>query len=162
MIVFDLKCEGQGHVFEAWFGSSADYADQKARGLLACPLCGDTRIGKALMAPAVAAKGNQRREIIPQQQSAAEAETAPVAAGPDEAKMRALVKALADAQKKVLEGSTWVGRGFAEQARAMHYGEQDKDSIHGEVAPVEAKALAEEGINVAQLPFPVIPPEAKN
>jgi hypothetical protein len=62
----------------------------------------------------------------------------------------------------VLEGSTWVGRGFAEQARAMHYGEQDKGSIHGEVAPAEAKALAEEGINVAQLPFPVIPPEAKN
>ena len=137
MIVFDLKCEGQGHVFEAWFGSSADYADQKERGLLACPLCGDTRVGKALMAPAVAA-------------------------GPDEAKMRALVEALADAQKKVLEGSTWVGRGFAEQARAMHYGEQDKGSIHGEVAPAEAKALAEEGINVAQLPFPVIPPEAKN
>ncbi len=44
----------------------------------------------------------------------------------------------------------------------MHYGEQDKGSIHGEVAPAEAKALAEEGINVAQLPFPVIPPEAKN
>jgi len=163
VIVFDLKCEGQGHVFEAWFGSSADYADQKARGLLACPLCGDTRIGKALMAPAVAAKGNQRREIVPPpQQPAGEADTAPVAAGPDEAKMRALVEALADAQKKVLEGSTWVGRGFAEQARAMHYGEQDKGSIHGEVAPAEAKALAEEGINVAQLPFPVIPPEAKN
>ena len=160
MIVFDLKCEGQGHVFEAWFGSSGDYADQKARGLLACPLCGDTRIDKALMTPAVAAKGNQRREIVPQQQSTAEA--APVAAGPDEAKMRALVEALADAQKKVLEGSTWVGRGFAEQARAMHYGEQDKGSIHGEVAPAEAKALVEEGINVAQLPFPVIPPEAKN
>ena len=154
MIVFDLKCEGQGHVFEAWFGSSADYADQKERGLLACPLCGDTRVGKALMAPAVAVRGKQR--------PAAEAETAPVAAGPDEAKMRALVEALADAQKKVLEGSTWVGRGFAEQARAMHYGEQDKGSIHGEVAPAEAKALAEEGINVAQLPFPVIPPEAKN
>jgi len=161
VIVFDLKCEGQGHVFEAWFGSSADYADQKERGRLAWPLCGDTRVGKALMAPAVAAKGNQRREIV-QQQPAAEAETAPVAAGPDEAKMRALVEALADAQKKVLEGSTWVGRGFAEQARAMHYGEQDKGSIHGEVAPAEAKALAEEGINVAQLPFPVIPPEAKN
>ena len=161
MIVFDLKCEGQGHVFEAWFGSSADFADQKDRGLLACPLCGDTRVGKALMAPAVAAKSNQRREIV-QQQPAAEAETAPVAAGPDEAKMRALVEALADAQKKVLEGSTWVGRGFAEQARAMHDGEQDKGSIHGEVAPAEAKALAEEGINVAQLPFPVIPPEAKN
>lgn len=160
MIVFDLKCAGQSHVFEAWFGSSADYEDQKARGLIACPLCGDTHIGKALMAPAVAAKGNRRSEIV--SPPPAGAETTPVAAAPDETKMRALVEALAEAQKKVLEGSTWVGRGFAEQARAMHYGEQDRGSIHGEVAPAEARALAEEGVPVAPLPFPVIPPEAKN
>jgi hypothetical protein len=80
----------------------------------------------------------------------------------DQAKMQALVEALGQAQKKALEGSTWVGRGFAEQARAMHYGEQDRASIHGEVAPAEAKALIAEGVEVAPLPFPVIPPQAKN
>lgn len=159
MIVFDLKCEGAGHVFEAWFGSSADYEDQKKRGLLACPMCGDTRIGKALMAPAIPAKGNRRVEAPP----AAPEQAAPVAISTgDEAKMRALIDALATAQKKALEGSTWVGRGFAEQARAMHYGEQDRSSIHGEVAPEEAKALFAEGVEVAPLPFPVVPPQAKN
>lgn len=157
MIVFDLKCEGQGHVFEAWFGSSNDYADQQARGLIACPLCGDACVMKAVMAPAVAAKGNSRA-VAPRP----EATTPVVANGGDEAKMRALVDALAQAQSKALEGSTWVGRGFAEQARAMHYGEQDRASIHGEVAPQEAKALIAEGVEVAPLPFPVIPPEAKN
>ncbi|EXS71435.1 DUF1178 family protein [Sphingobium sp. Ant17] len=157
MIVFDLKCEGQGHVFEAWFGSSDDYADQQARGLIACPLCGDARVMKAVMAPAVAAKGNSRAVM-----ASAEATIPVVANGGDEAKMRALVDALAKAQSKALEGSTWVGRGFAEQARAMHYGEQDRASIHGEVAPQEAKALIAEGVEVAPLPFPVIPPEAKN
>lgn len=159
MIVFDLKCEGAGHVFEAWFGSSTDYEDQKARGLLACPMCGDTRIGKALMAPAIPAKGNSRVEASPP----APEQTAPVPVSTgDEAKMRALIDALATAQKKALEGSTWVGRGFAEQARAMHYGEQDRSSIHGEVAPEEAKALFAEGVEVAPLPFPVVPPQAKN
>ncbi|HEX7740987.1 MAG TPA: DUF1178 family protein, partial [Sphingobium sp.] len=44
MIVFDLKCSDHGHVFEAWFGSTADYEDQGARGLIACPLCGDTNV----------------------------------------------------------------------------------------------------------------------
>ena len=156
MIVFDLKCEGQGHVFEAWFGSSNDYADQQARGLIACPLCGDARVMKAVMAPAVAAKGNSRA-VVPR----AEPTTPVVSNGGDEAKMRALVDMLAQAQSKALEGSTWVGRGFAEQARAMHYGEQDRSSIHGEVAPQEAKALIAEGVEVAPLPFPVIPPEAK-
>lgn len=159
MIVFDLKCERQGHVFEAWFGSSADYADQQARGLLNCPICGDAQVVKAVMAPAVAAKGNSRAVAVQD----APTPDAPVAiSAGDAAKMRAMVDALAQAQKKALEGSTWVGRGFAEQARAMHYGEQANSSIHGEVAPAEAKALMEEGVPVAPLPFPVIPPEAKN
>ena len=60
MIVFDLKCSA-AHVFEAWFGSSADYEAQAARGLVACPICGDTQTGKAVMAPAVAPKGNRSR-----------------------------------------------------------------------------------------------------
>ncbi|MCB4860824.1 DUF1178 family protein [Sphingobium sp. PNB] len=160
MIVFDLKCESQGHVFEAWFGSSADYEDQKARGLLACPLCGDGHVGKAVMAPAVAAKGNSRPETMPQIASSGDASIT-MGAG-EEAKMRELVLALAKAQQKALEDSTWVGRDFAEKARAMHYGEQDRTSIHGEVALSEARALIAEGVEVAPLPFPVIPPDAKN
>ena len=158
MIVFDLKCNAQGHVFEAWFGSSADYEDQMARGLLSCPLCGDMQVSKALMTPAVAPKGNSRAPVP--QQPAAEV-TAPAMVG-DEGRMRELVQALAQAQAKALEGSTWVGRDFAEQARAMHYGEQDRSTIHGEVAPEEARALIAEGVDVSPLPFPVVPPEAKN
>ena len=158
MIVFDLKCSGQGHVFEAWFGSSMDYEDQRERGLIACPMCGDTSVGKAVMAPAVAPKGNSRAVARRE-----EGEAAPVAANaPDPAKLHAMMEALHAAQAKALEGSTWVGRGFAEQARAMHYGEQDRASIHGEVAPAEAKALIEEGVEVAPLPFPVVPPHVKN
>ena len=158
MIVFDLKCGAQGHVFEAWFGSSADYEDQLARGLLSCPLCGDTQVTKALMAPAVGPKGNSRPAPVFQPGT----DEAPVAVTGDQGKLRELMQALAQAQTKVLEGSTWVGRNFAEQARAMHYGEQDRSSIHGEVAPEEARALISEGVEVAPLPFPVIPPEAMN
>jgi hypothetical protein len=158
VIVFDLKCRAHGHVFEAWFGSSGDYEDQAARGLLMCPLCGDPDISKALMAPAVAAKGNQRSAEPPP----AATPTAPVALAGDETRMREIIQSLAQAQAKVLEDSTWVGRSFAEQARAMHYGEKDRESIHGEVAPEEARALLSEGVEVAPLLFPVIPPEAKN
>ncbi len=156
MIVFDLKCGGQGHVFEAWFGSSADYEAQQARGLIACPVCGDAAVKKAVMAPAVAAKGN-RRAVAPRPDT-----PAPAASGVDMEKMQALVEAVAKAQQNLLAGSTWVGRDFADQARAMHYGEQDRASIHGEVAPAEAKALIAEGVEVAPLPLPVVPPHAKN
>lgn len=156
MIVFDLKCSGQGHVFEAWFGSSSDYDAQQARGLIACPICGDVSVMKAVMAPAVAAKGNQRPV------TSAPDKAAPAASGADMAKMQALVEAVAQAQQKLLADSTWVGRDFADQARAMHYGEQDRASIHGEVAPAEAKALIAEGVEVAPLPLPIVPPHAKN
>ena len=158
MIVFDLKCGG-GHVFEAWFGSSGDYADQRARGLVACPICGDDGIEKAAMAPAIPAKSNR----APSSVALPPPPTGAVTNQPPEAaQMQAMLQALAAAQTKALENSEWVGRAFADKARAMHYGEEAHSAIHGEVAPQEARALIEEGVEVAPLPLPVVPPEAKN
>jgi hypothetical protein len=50
MIVFTLRC-AHGHHFEEWFHSNADYDARKAAGEVPCPDCGDTHVGKALMAP---------------------------------------------------------------------------------------------------------------
>ncbi|MDR6853610.1 hypothetical protein J2Y54_003130 [Sphingomonas sp. BE123] len=145
MIVFDLKC-AHAHVFEAWFGSSADYDDQRARGLLSCPVCGDADIAKAVMAPNVAAKGNR-------------APATPAPATPDP---KALMAALAQVQAKLLEGSQWVGMSFADKARAMHLGEEPAAPIHGQTSLDEARALIEDGVPVAPLPLPVVPPEQRN
>lgn len=142
MIVFDLKCGG-GHVFEAWFGSSAAYDEQNAGGLVVCPLCGSGEIAKAAMAPSVGAKGNQGPAVPP-------------------AAMKAAMAALAAAQAKALEQSTWVGTAFAEKARSMHLGEAPVAQIHGQATADEAKALADEGVPVAPLPLPVVPPETCN
>jgi hypothetical protein len=145
MIVFDLKCGG-GHVFEAWFGSSADYESQRERALVACPVCGDSAIEKAVMAPNVAAKGNRRSDTSS-------------SAKPDP---KHLMAALAEAQAKMLEGSQWVGMAFADKARAMHLGDEAHVPIHGQASAEEAKALIEEGVAVAPLPLPVVPPEQRN
>lgn len=64
MIVFDLSC-ANGHVFEAWFGSTEDYDGQRKRGLVTCPICGASDVTKAVMAPNVAPKGNSRAETAP-------------------------------------------------------------------------------------------------
>jgi hypothetical protein len=69
---------------------------------------------------------------------------------------------MAEAQKKALDGSTWVGGAFANQARAMHEGEIDHAPIHGQASAEEARALVEDGVPVAPLPFPVAPPNARN
>ena len=146
MIVFDLSCGG-GHVFEAWFGSSAAYEQQREGGLLACPLCGDAEVEKAVMAPNVPAKGNRK---------------AATHSSPSAGEIKAALAALAKAQNDALASSTWVGRNFVSEARAMHEGEISHAPIHGEASLAEAKALIEDGVPVAPLPFPVTPPNARN
>lgn len=151
MIVFDLKC-AHAHVFEAWFKSSAAYEEQREGGMIACPMCGSTQVEKAVMAPNVGAKGNR-------------AVAAPAPAAKDEPPPEALKQALAamaDVQAKMLEGSEWVGMAFADRARAMHAGEEDKALIHGQATPQQARELIEEGVGVSLLPLPVVPPEARN
>jgi hypothetical protein len=143
VIIFDLKCATQGHVFEAWFGSSEDYEDQRARGLVACPLCGTMEIDKAPMAPHVGAKGNQAGAVPP-------------------AQVKAMLAAMAQAQKQMLETSEHVGPRFVQEARAIHLGEAEARAIHGEATAQQADALRDEGIPVAALPFPVLPPETEN
>lgn len=127
MIVFDLSCD-QGHRFEAWFGSSADYEAQQARGLVTCPACDSTSVSKAVMAPAVGAKGNSSR----------------AAANP------------ADVRRAVEENFDDVGRRFPEEARRraelMAEGGEAR-GCYGQATLKEAIALVEEGIPVAPLPF---------
>lgn len=143
MIVFDLRCD-TGHRFEAWFGSSADYDDQRARGLLACPLCDSHAVEKAVMAPAVAPKGNRRSE------TPAGTAAAMLPAHPDHA---ALAAKLAELKRAVESSCDWVGDRFAAEARAIHEGEAEARGIYGKATPDEVRALHEDGIEVAPLPF---------
>ncbi|WP_421991492.1 DUF1178 family protein [Qipengyuania sp.] len=153
MIVFDLSCS-EGHQFEGWFGSSDDFSEQKAAGLLSCPQCGCAQIGKAPMAPSVPAKGNAR--------TADRTKTTQMATGEMPAAVKQALETLAKAQAKALESSTWVGDKFAEKAREMHYGEADEAPIHGRATRDEAEDMVAEGIAVAPLLVPVAPPEELN
>jgi hypothetical protein len=150
MIVYDLSC-ADGHRFEGWFGSSADYAAQRERGLVACPQCGSGAIDKAPMAPAVPKKGNQRTET---KQS--------VAGGAIPAEMATALQKLAEMQAESLKFSTWVGGAFAEQSRAIHYGEREPEAIHGQASADQARELVEEGITIAPLLFPIAAPDELN
>ena len=154
MILFDLKCAADGHVFEAWFANSKAYDDQSRLALLMCPLCGGSDVGKALMAPNVAAKGNQRASNSSNQIMATTAE--PVEA------LKAMMVKIAAEQAKAIKDSTWVGRDFERQARAMDAGEIDQTGIHGQATPDQARAMMEDGLAVMPLLVPVIPPEEQN
>ena len=60
MKVLNLQC-GAAHAFEGWFGSEEDFQSQLARGLVECPLCGDSHITKGLTAPRLNLRSQQPR-----------------------------------------------------------------------------------------------------
>lgn len=155
MIVFDLECRDHGHRFEGWFGSSQDFAAQQDRGLVTCPRCGSPDVVKAPMAANLGRKGNQITAQAP-------VPPAPVAGGTLSPKVFELMQAMAQAQAEALKESRWVGEGFAETSRAIHYGEREAEVIHGYATAEEALELIEEGIEVMPLPFPVAPPSETN
>jgi hypothetical protein len=133
MIVFDLLCLDGGETFEAWFRSNADFDEQRQAGLVECPFCQSANIAKAPMAPSV----------------------------PRKPKYGPLARAAA-LQAELLKDSRWVGDEFAETARAIHDGEIEPEQVHGSATIEQAKALVDEGVPVAPLPFPVVPPSQVN
>jgi len=162
MIVFDLECRLGGHRFEGWFGSSEDFAHQQERGLVSCPQCGSADVVKAPMAPNLPRKGNQRSDVPALVPASAPAPSQAVSKGAMPPEAVKMMQALAKMQSEALKSSRFVGDNFAEDARAMHYGEAEVESIHGQTTIEEAQALLEEGIEVAPLPFPVAPPGKAN
>lgn len=152
MIVFDLQCQTLGHRFEGWFASSEDFAAQQVRGLVSCPQCGSGDVIKAPMAPAVPKKGNQRSVDASQ----------PVAGGKLPPEAAAMLRKLAEVQAEALKNSRWVGDRFADVSRAMHYGEQEPEVVHGQATAEQAKELLDEGVALVPLPFPVAPPDELN
>ncbi len=148
MISFNLICP-QDHGFEGWFSSSADFDDQQNNGLLSCPLCGDGRINKALMAPNVAAKSNSKK------QSPVTSRTvmSPAANAPPSADVMKMLTAMRQIQNKIEKECDNVGDKFAEEARKIHYGESDARGIYGNASDEAAMELYEEGIEINKIPW---------
>ena len=160
MIRYTLVCERK-HDFESWFQNSAAFDKQAKRGLVTCPVCGSSKVEKAIMAPSLARKDKSTSAIVAEQPAAQpEApqpapEKAPVAmVSPQEHEFRTKLKELRD---HLTKNADYVGPKFPEEARKMHYGEIEHRSIYGEAAPDEAKELHEEGIEFH--PLPVLPDE---
>ena len=150
MIHYQLRCAGD-HSFDGWFNDSASFDKQAKRGLVECPTCGDTKVERALMAPAVSTS----RAVAPVEMPVVEAPPPPpmpaVAGG---GRMPAqLVAMLQKLRSEVEKNCDYVGPDLAGEARKIHRGEAEERGIYGETTPDEAEALAEEGIELRQIPW---------
>ena len=161
MIVYNLACEHL-HLFEGWFGSPADFENQRDRGLVECPLCGSNKIERKLHAPRInmgaqpvaAGAAASADAAVP----AANAVTDANSGGPID--LGKLHEAMATFAQNVRESTEYVGEKFADEARAMHYGEKPHKGIRGRADAETAQELREEGITFQSLPFPVDFPKA--
>lgn len=129
MIRFDLKCSN-GHRFDSWFGSGADFDKLMAANLVECSVCGDADVEKAIMTPRVS-KGEQ-----PLSGPASPAE-----------------QAVKELRKKIEDSADNVGTDFANEARRIHDGDAPERPIYGEAKLDEAKSLIDDGIPIAPLPW---------
>jgi hypothetical protein len=145
MIRYALHCD-KAHEFESWFPSSDSYEAQRKQDFVACPVCGSTKVDKALMAPQVA-----RKDRAPAAEPATPTPPpSPVAVvSPVEQELRAKLREL---REHIVKTADPVGERFAEEARKIHYGESEHRSIYGQATPEEARELAEEGIEFHALP----------
>ena len=150
MIHYQLYCSND-HNFDGWFRDSGAFDLQAKNGLLSCPSCGGADVRRALMAPAL---GKQRE--APEQLPAPAASPAPEPAAPTVAggQLPDGVRAMLQRMRSEIEKRCdYVGPGFAEEARKIHNGESDTRGIYGEATPEEAERLADDGIQIAQIPW---------
>jgi hypothetical protein len=138
MIRYALLCEHQ-HEFEGWFGASADFDDQQARGLIECPVCGSKAVSKAIMAPAVAGTKRRAQDQTPAQTQAM------------------MMEAMGRIRRHVEDNFDDVGDSFASEARAIHEGRSEDRGIYGQATSQEVRDLVEDGVPVA--PMPPEPPK---
>lgn len=153
MIKFSLVCE-TGHTFESWFASGMAYDHQTGNSLVTCPVCGTSKVTKAIMAPAVAVsrgKVIESSETTPSRPVTPEhAESALIDAHHRE--VRAMIGAI---RAQIISDTVDVGKSFPEEARKMHDGVTPERPIRGEASIEEVHALIEEGVKI--LPVPAAP-----
>jgi hypothetical protein len=148
MIHYQLRCTAE-HEFDSWFRDSAGFEEQAARGLVSCPACGSTQVTRALMAPALSRRGNKAEPAAPPAPPDIQADSQVIAGVlPDQ--VRAALQKL---RAEVETHCDYVGRDFAAVARKIHEGEVEPRGIYGEATEAEAEDLADDGIQIGQIPW---------
>lgn len=158
MILFTLKCSAD-HQFEGWFRDNAAYDRQHRRGLIACPECGSSKVEKAPMSPRLGRSQKSAPETAaaeaPSEPSMPSMPTMPATQVSDEAPPTPaqVRRALQILRRHIERNCEDVGTQFATEARRIHKGEAKTRGIYGEATQAETKALLEDGIEIASIPW---------
>jgi hypothetical protein len=128
MIAFDLICSN-GHKFECWFKDSASFEEQKASGIINCPVCDDDQVEKALSTFAIKRNSEKKKETLD------------------------LVQTLQMVHEYVDKHFEDVGLEFTSEALKIHYGGAKKRNIKGTATSDQEKLLKDEGVQFLKIPI---------
>ena len=149
MIHYQLRCAAE-HAFDGWFRDSAAFDGQAKGGMLSCPVCGGSDVRRALMAPVVGRKHAAPQQVQPTVPAPVPESPAAKAGAALPDGLRAMLQRM---RAEVEKRCDYVGPTFAEEARRIHNGETEARGIYGEATPEEAERLADDGIEVASIPW---------
>jgi len=145
MIVYDLVCS-RGHKFECWFKDNKSFDEQRAFGLIHCPVCSDNQVEKAL-SPFAIRKHSERKEEKEQNKEDKEELKKEEKIGPQQ--FHQALQVITEYVNKNFED---VGLDFAKEALKIHFGEAKARKIKGVALPAEEKILEEEGVPFLKIP----------
>ena len=144
MIIFELAC-GQGHRFEGWFASAADFDRQAGARMVSCPVCDAVDVARIPSAKVRVGTASRR-------QADATARAADPAEAPGTEAIAGLPPEVIARLREIVRNTENVGRRFPEEARKIHYDEAPARAIRGQASKEESAELEEEGIDVSTLP----------
>jgi hypothetical protein len=137
MIKYDLKCNFS-HTFEGWFSSSGDYENQALNGLVTCPVCGNDKVERAIVAPSIK-KSSMKTDFNNNNIS-----------NLNELELKTKLRTL---NKEIEKQTVDVGKNFADEARLIYKGEKKDKAIRGTATKKEENKLKEEGVPYIKIPW---------
>ena len=137
MIKYDLICD-LSHTFEGWFSSSGDYENQALKGLVTCPVCGNDKVERAIVAPSIK-KSSMKTDFNKKGIS-----------NLNELELKTKLRTL---NKQIEKQTVDVGKNFADEARLIYKGKKKDKAIRGTATKKEENKLKEEGVPYIKIPW---------
>ena len=134
MIKFILKCKNK-HEFESWFSNSQEYEKLKKKNLIECIYCQSMEVHKSIMSPNIVKKINKHDNTH------------------DNREFIKIKKNLQKIKKYVEKNFDFVGDKLPIKVREIFYDNKKNKNIYGTISQKEKKALEEEGIELATIPW---------